>query len=359
MEKKTFNIKNKISQAGFALLIFFSFLQAHPVNLTKMDFNISNGNLHLRFVSFNVEKVFHKNYENESEIKKDAQKIMFLTQNHLHIYSDNKLCKLKPVKFNIKNEIVIDEYFKVICKNPENLKIKFDLFFNEDPTQIGTMKISYHNKEYILSFNDKNRERILDIKKEVSFLQFLKLGIIHILEGIDHITFLLMLLLPAVMFNKKISLALKDILLIVTAFTLSHSTSLILSAYGIVMPPAKIIEILIAFTILLAALNNIFKIVDHKKEWIIAFLFGFIHGFAFSEAIRDLRLEVKNFLEVVLAFNIGVEIGQIIVVLITIPIFYLLIKKYPKTFYGFSFLGALLAFLWMIDRIFGLNFMPF
>jgi len=358
MERKALYFKNKISQAGFALLIFVTSLFAHPLNLTKMDLNLSSKILHLRFVSFNVEKVFHKSYENEEQIRKDAPKIIKLTQNHLKIYSEGKVCRLKPVRFNVKNEIVIDEYFKLLC-NPGNLKIRFDLFFKEDPTQIGTMKITCKNKEYVLSFNNKNTVRKLDLKKEVSFTQFLKLGIFHILEGIDHITFLLMLLLPAVMFNTKITAALRDILLIVTAFTVSHSTSLILSAYGIVMPPAKIIEILIAFTIFLAALNNIFDVIDHKKEWLIAFLFGFIHGFAFSEAIRDLRLEVKNFLEVVLAFNVGVEIGQVIVVLFTIPVFYFAVKKYPKFFYIFSFLGAGLAFLWMIDRIFSLNFMPF
>jgi len=358
MERKTFTFKNKISQAGFIVLIFFTSLFAHPLNLTKMDLNLSSKVLHLRFVSFNVERAFNKSYENENEIKKDYLKIINLTKKHLLIYSENKPCRLKPLNFSVKNEIVIDEYFKLLCPAGD-LKIKFDLFFDIDPTQIGTMKITYKNREYVLNFNAKNRLRELNLKKEVDFFQFLKLGIFHILEGIDHITFLLMLLLPSVMFNKKINFALRDIFLIVTAFTVSHSTSLVLSAYGIVMPPADIIEILIAFTILLAALNNIFRVVSHKKEWFIAFLFGFVHGFAFSEAIRDLKLEINNFLEVVLAFNIGVEIGQIFVVLFTIPLFYLLIKKLPKSFYVLSTFGAFIAFLWMVERIFSLNFMPF
>jgi hypothetical protein len=333
-------------------------LFAHSINITLMDFNLSNKNFHLRFISFNVEKVFNKEYANEKEIKNDASKIIAYTKKHLKIYSDSMKCKLIPEKFNVKNEIVIDEYFNVKCKNYNKLKIYFDIFFKKDNTQMGLLKIFTPKKEYVLSFKPKEMVAEVEINKNVSSIKFIKIGIWHILTGFDHIIFLLMLLLPAIMYNKKIKNAIKDVLIIATAFTVSHSTSLMLSAFGILTPPPNLIEILITVTIFLTAINNIFHFVRYEKEWFIAFLFGFIHGFAFSEAVRGLKLNFSNFVKIVLGFNLGVEIGQIIIVSIVLPMLFFILKKYNVFYKLLSFFGAVLALLWMIDRIGGFDFMP-
>jgi hypothetical protein len=233
------------------------------------------------------------------------------------------------------------------------------MFFREDNTQMGLLKIFTPKKEYVLSFNPKEMVAEVEINKNVSFIKFIKIGIWHILTGIDHITFLLMLILPAIMYNKKIKKAIKDVLIIATAFTVSHSTSLMLSAFGILTPPPNLIEILITVTIFLTALNNLFHFVSYNKEWLIAFLFGFVHGFAFSEAVRGLELNFKNFVKIVLGFNLGVEIGQILIIVTILPVFFIIIKKFPRFYYILSLIGAFLAFLWFIDRVTGFGFMPF
>ena len=336
-------------------LFFISvFLYAHPVNLTKMDFNLSDDILHLRFVSFNVEKALHKSYESEDAIRKDKDTIYKYTQKHVVFQN----CKLIPREFHVKNEIVIDEYFKVKCDNYDSFNVKFNMFFN-DATQIGVLKIFNKKKEYVLNFNVENQQANVRVNKKVSMLSFIKLGVFHILEGIDHITFLLMLLLPAILYNKSVKKAIKDILIIATAFSVSHSISLMASAFNIITPPPRLIEIFIALTIFLTALNNLVHVVSYKKEWLIAFLFGFIHGFAFSEAVRGLEMSMSNFIKIVLGFNIGVEIGQIIIILTVLPVLFILIKKHFRFYYFFSAFGMALSLLWMIDRIFRLNFMPF
>ncbi len=341
------------------LLVTFLNLFAHPINLTKMDFNLTNKIFHLRFISFNMEKSLHKTYNDEKEIKNDASMIFKYTKQHLKIYSNDKQCLLIPQKIIVSNEIIIDEFLKVQCPEYNKFKIFFDMFFREDPTQTGILKIYNSEKEYVVNFDVNNFQKEVEITKKVSFYEFLKMGIIHILEGIDHITFLLMLLLPAIKYNYKMKNSLKDILIIATAFTISHSVSLILSAFEIVTPPPKLIEILIAVTIFLTALNNLFHFVNYKKEWLIAFLFGFIHGFAFSEALRGLNVNLSNFIKMVVGFNLGVEIGQFIVIVTVLPLLYFGIKKISGIYQVFSIFGAFLAVLWFIDRVFALNFMPF
>ena len=146
---------------------------------------------------------------------------------------------------------------------------------------------------------------------------------------------------------------------IATAFTISHSITLSLSVFNIVTPPANLIEILIAFSIFLTSINNLFHYVSFKREWLLAFLFGFIHGFGFANALKELDLQSVDFAKLVFGFNLGVEIGQFLVVLVSMPFLYFLVKKYKKLYIILSIIGAILALLWMIDRITGIGFMPF
>ena len=90
-----------------------------------------------------------------------------------------------------------------------------------------------------------------------------------------------------------------------------------------------------------------------------AFLFGFIHGFGFANALKELNLQTTDFAKLVFGFNLGVEIGQFLVVLVTLPFLYVLIKKFKKLYFVLSVLGGIFGLLWMIDRITGLGFMPF
>src|SRR5262249_46144718 len=154
----------------------------------------------------------------------------------------------------------------------------------------------------------------------------LESGFRHILDGIDHLLFLCCLVIP---FRR-----LRPLVIIVTAFTVGHSISLAAAALGFVpeglwFPP--LVETLIAATIVYMALENIVHAAtgklgsDLSRRWIVAFAFGIVHGFGFSFALREqLQLAGDHLLTALFAFNLGVELGQIAVLLVLIPMLNLL-----------------------------------
>jgi hypothetical protein len=341
------------------IFILSVLIYAHPVNLSKMVWDLNSSELSMRFVSFNLKKPFSlKDTPSMSEVQNMSSEIFKYVLEHFQIYSDNYKCEIIPKKLIVKNEIIIDTFYKIKCKNLNNLTIKFDLFFKEDPTQHAVLKIKDKNETVLIFKPSKEIKKITIKTQTLSFKDFIIEGIWHIWLGFDHLTFLLMLIIPAIMFNYGIKTGLIDILKIVTAFTVAHSVTLSLSVFNIINPPQRIIEILIAFSIFLTALNNLYPKIKHEKEWQLAFLFGFIHGFGFANALEELNLQTVNFAKVVLGFNIGVEIGQIIIVSVVLPVLFFILKKYNVFYKLLSFFGAVLALLWMVDRITGLNFMP-
>jgi hypothetical protein len=185
--------------------------------------------------------------------------------------------------------------------------------------------------------------------------RFVVSGFWHILEGTDHLLFLLCLVIP---FRR-----LRPLVIIVTAFTVGHSISLIASALGFVpdglwFPP--LIETLIALTILYMALENIVYAAlgklgsDVSRRWIIAFAFGIVHGFGFSFALREsLQFAGDHLITALLGFNIGVEIGQVAVLLVLVPALNLLFRYVLPERLGVTILSALVAHVawhWMIER---------
>ena len=325
------------------ILFFFVFVNlfAHPLNITKMELNLDNNTFFMRYAIFNIYKAFNKEEFNQKEINS-------YILNHIKI--DN--CKIIPTKTIIKNEVVVDNYFKLKCNGI--YKIKFNLFFDFDKTQQGVIKILQNNKERVFVFSPLKETYILN-KKQNQFLLFLKEGIIHILEGIDHIFFLTMLIISVLLKHLKLKVSIIEIIKVATAFTLSHSMTLSLSMLNIMTPPERLIEVLIAITILFVALNNFYRWIN--KEWQMAFVFGFIHGFGFANALREMNVNIDNFIEVVFGFNSGVEIGQLFVILTLTPILFLL--KSDRIMKFLSILTIILSILWIIDRSFSLDFMPF
>ena len=178
---------------------------------------------------------------------------------------------------------------------------------------------------------------------------FVKLGITHILTGADHLLFLLCLVLP---FRK-----LGSLVAIVTAFTVAHSITLIASAYNLApdalwFPP--LIETLIAVSIVYMALENIAGGVTLGHRWMIAFGFGLVHGFGFSFALREtMQFAGDHLLASLLSFNVGVELGQLLVLLFLIPALELLFRFAVAERLGTIILSALVAHVawhWMAER---------
>jgi HupE / UreJ protein len=145
---------------------------------------------------------------------------------------------------------------------------------------------------------------------------FVLLGIHHILSGYDHLLFVIGLLLPG---GDLLSLA-----KIITAFTIAHSVTLTLAVLQVVTLPDRLIEAVIALSIAYVAAENLFGRPAVSRRWLVSFCFGLVHGFGFSSALRELGLPAQGLLFSLLGFNVGVELGQALVVAICLPLLILL-----------------------------------
>ena len=179
--------------------------------------------------------------------------------------------------------------------------------------------------------------------------RFVELGFLHILDGLDHLLFLLCLVIP---FRR-----LRPLILIVTAFTIAHSFTLIASAFDVApgaiwFPP--LIETLIAVSVVYLALENIAGASGTHRRWIFAFGFGLIHGFGFSFALREtLQFAGSHLLTSLISFNLGVELGQILVLLLLVPALEGLFRFVVTERTGTVILSALVAHTgwhWMTER---------
>jgi HupE / UreJ protein len=189
----------------------------------------------------------------------------------------------------------------------------------------------------------------LDPRWHQAALRFVNLGFFHILDGTDHLLFLLCLVIP---FRR-----LGALVPVVTAFTIAHSITLIASAYNLApnflwFPP--LIETLIAISIVYMALENIAGASSPQRRWIMAFGFGLVHGFGFSFALREsLQFAGSHLLTSLLSFNVGVELGQLLVLIVLIPALQLLFRYAVAERMGTIILSAIVAHTawhWMLDR---------
>jgi hypothetical protein len=188
----------------------------------------------------------------------------------------------------------------------------------------------------------------LDPRWHQAALRFVELGFFHILDGTDHLLFLLCLVIP---FRRRSAL-----IVVVTSFTVAHSITLIASAFGfgpdaLWFPP--LIETLIALSIVYMALENIVA-PQMRRRWLITLGFGLVHGFGFSFALsQTLQFAGSHLLTSLLAFNVGVELGQLLVLVLLVPLLDLLFRFAVAERIGTILLSALLAHTgwhWLIER---------
>lgn len=189
----------------------------------------------------------------------------------------------------------------------------------------------------------------LDPRWHQAAWRFVESGFLHILDGVDHLLFLLCLVIP---FRR-----IRPLVGVVTAFTVAHSLTLAASAYGLApdalwFPP--LIETLIALSIVWMALENIVGVTPQNRRWMFALGFGLVHGFGFSFALRQtLQFAGEHLVTSLLAFNIGVELGQLLVLLILVPALALLFRYVVAERMGTIILSAIVAHTawhWMMDR---------
>lgn len=220
----------------------------------------------------------------------------------------------------------------------------------------------------LLRFTPDNTVQTLDLG-ETSFWDGLNgviaLGVEHIRIGSDHILFITALVIPAVLVfarpkgwvpSPSFGSSLWRVLKIVTMFTVAHTITLTLGGLGILEFPPALVETIIAISIVLAALHNI-RPVFVNKEWIIAFGFGLFHGFGFAGLLGDLGLTQSRQFVSLLGFNLGIEIGQAVIILLIFPALFLArrTRAYLPALYLGSGVLIVVASLWALDRAFGVE----
>jgi hydrogenase/urease accessory protein HupE len=203
----------------------------------------------------------------------------------------------------------------------------------------------------------KDKEKILEIvrDRETGFwdnmYDFLKIGIHHILSGLDHILFVLSLLL--------VFASVREIMKLTITFTLAHSITLILAGTGILVLSSRIVEPIIALSISFVALTSVFFghkkwIGDMKAKLAMVFAFGLFHGLGFAGLLQEIHVPEEKFVSSLFAFNIGIEVGQLVIVCIALPLIFLGRKKlwYSYIVKTVAVLIGALGIFWAIQRVF-------
>ncbi len=244
-----------------------------------------------------------------------------------------------------------------------SVDIEYSLLFDTDPTHRGLV-VYRHGEEtstHILTPESPSVElRAGETSLWHTFVEYVREGVWHIWIGFDHILFLLTLLFPAVFLRREMKWepvetfrpACAAVLKIVTVFTVAHSITLWLAVMEYVSLPGRWVESAIAASIIVTAVANLLPVVV-LPGWVIALGFGLIHGFGFANVLQDLGLADAALAVSLLAFNVGVELGQIAIVLAFMPVAFLLrrtaLYRWGVLWAG-SVLIALLAAVWLCER---------
>ena len=259
------------------------------------------------------------------------------------------------------------------CVLTQAPSIRYSLFREVDPTHRGIARVQRAGQPLVLAMLDPSQKVASapaadrtaapaagEHPAADSRWEFLREGVRHILTGYDHVLFLLCLLLPSVMRRtpegwrpvERLSQAVLPIVGIVSAFTVAHSITLALAALKIVSLSPAFIEPAIAVTIILAALDNVWPIFPVRRV-IVTFVFGLIHGFGFAGVLAELNLPTSAFAWALLQFNVGLELGQLLIVVCAAAVLFLL-RERPSyrtwVIRGGSFAAILVGVLWLVER---------
>jgi hypothetical protein len=276
-----------------------------------------------------------------------------------------------------EGQYVLLEYL-VTKPLPERLPITFTLFFELDDLHRNLVIVEHNwltgtldNPSTVsLILSPKEPTQTLDLSNASvwrGFLALVRLGVWHIWIGLDHILFLVALILPSVLTRggpggprwrpaERFGSALFKILTIVTFFTIAHTITLSLAALGVVRVPSRLVETVIAASIAAAALHNLWPMA-RVNEAAIAFVFGLFHGFGFASVLGDLGLGTEHLALSLFGFNLGVEIGQAAIISAIFPILFFArrLRVYKLVLRAGSVALIAIGLLWVAERSTGFN----
>ena len=242
------------------------------------------------------------------------------------------------------------------------LSITYSLLFDIDSQHRGLLNLQRDGLISTLVFSPEHRTLQATAAPASGFLSYIREGVWHIWQGYDHILFLLALLLPAVLVRTpkgwrpapRFRTAFVNVLKTVTAFTVAHSITLSCAALGVIAVPSRLVESTIAASVAIAALNNVVPLF-RDRTWMVAFVFGLVHGLGFANVLFELGLPREALYSALIGFNVGVEIGQLAIVGVFLPVAYALrpTRLYSRVILaGGSVCIIILAVGWFVERAF-------
>jgi hypothetical protein len=333
------------------------------------------GQLQLRWFDVDSQVKLDNNLDGQlqwQEVVSQKDQILQFVEANLSFQANQQRCVL-TMPDGLRADTHFDEgYLSVAliadCKsqNIDDLVIKYTGVFPQDPehklivnlTGIGSDKTGIASQ--VISADQQQVNIDLQSSDWFSVLSsYVYQGVVHIFIGTDHILFLVVLVLTSVLTYQNgkwipklnNSQVIKDTAWVITAFTLAHSITLSATAIGWIVPSSRWVEFGIALSIVLTALNNLWPLVTRLS--LITFGFGLLHGMGFASVLGELGLSEQHTLLSILAFNIGVEAGQLMILLALLPVLFFCRSKqwYPK--YGLklgSIIIGIIAINWSIQR---------
>jgi hypothetical protein len=316
-----------------------------------------------------------------SSVRASASRVQDYIRAHFSIAPEHG----KPYTLEFTREEVIEvpegrfaQYFFRMQTGPvaDHLQIHHSMLFENERLHRGLLLVEYNEKtrrdygadHIAMVFGPASPDQELDllsVPQQLHGRDMIWQGVLHIWLGIDHVLFLVALLLPTVLILIGSSWrpvpafprALWNVLKIVTVFTVAHSMTLLLAAFGVLEVPSRFVESMIALSIALVALNNLTGRVRDASLLVILVL-GLFHGLGFASVMGHLPFRTGDLLKIVVGFNIGVELGQMVIVGLLFPALFLLRRHdlyMPVIVKGGSAVLIVVSGAWFVQRAFGLG----
>jgi hypothetical protein len=354
----------------FALLISVTEALAHSQSYGYLSLNNQSGKLELAIRDLGQLIDLDTNADGKitwGEIRSNEAAIAAKALQGISLSHGNQTCPLTDTETLIDThggETYLVMPFSMQCPTTTGpLTIAYHQLFAIDAQHRGLVTVATDgNTQTFVMSPESQSVTVSSTGVTANFVSFIKHGVHHLLTGYDHMLFLLTLLLAAAMQNRTtgVRAAIFEATKVVTAFTLSHSLTLGLAATGLVTIPVPLTESLIAITIALAAVNNLWPVV-RGRIWLLALCFGLIHGLGFANVLTDLGLPTAGLLKALLAFNLGIEAGQLAMVFMALPLLVLVTqsRRSVKVIPLANIAIALIGTAWFTDRAFGTALMPF
>lgn len=339
-------------------------LYAHALkeNYLQVDYNqttdILNINLEVETRLLQEKYTFMDDNKNEivshKEMRNHKEVLFKYVNDHISFYAKDKALSLEDANVTITRGDNFQTYMQVNKSyqgiSLDDLEVKYDMFFELEDTHKLLIHLSENRGDFVLS-KDLQYYKFTStaMSQWERLIVFIEEGVVHILDGLDHLLFILMLLIPIVALKGSYLQLLK----IVTVFAIAHSITLFISGFGLYVPSIPLVESAIALSIFVVASLNFFKLYSHVNYKIV-FVFGLMHGFGFANVLKVGQVsDTTSFLVALFGFNIGVEFGQIFMVLVyMLPLYFIRDNKYKEHIIKIlTSITAAISVVWFLERV--------